>query len=246
MWNSLARRGWTTVDDGLSITSRCGRVSIAQTTEDEQEIWRIQARREPAQQQAWQIDISRTTPAEIVAESAGRLADELARHGAKALQGPGPATPLRRALDRHDWFLDEVFGNSIAVYGSPGEGLDIVQLYQYRLGRNENLQDPDRIAFHLQGGQQPQAFDPTYQGWSIGFHGPVPHILVVHALEAACNPAAVTRSPDQVPPLHRESVRLDTRAQAATTSTRAGDGTFRPTIQQTVAPTPPSPNRRTR
>ncbi|MGW3228596.1 DUF317 domain-containing protein [Kitasatospora sp. NPDC001095] len=227
-------------------TSPCRRVSIEHTTDDQEEVWRLKARTELASDSMWTVDISRRTPAEIVAESMGHLAYDLDRHGDKAIHGPGPATPLKRALHRQDWYLDEVYGNSTAVYGSPGEGLDTIQLYHYKVGRNESAQDPDRVAFHLLAGQQPQAFDPTYQGWFIGFHGSVPHTVVARMLETACNPAPVARSVDQIPQLHRAGVTLISRAQAAKAPTRADDGTFRSATQQAVAPAPPAPTRRTR
>ncbi|GAA2274579.1 hypothetical protein GCM10010430_70730 [Kitasatospora cystarginea] len=245
MWDTLANRGWTQGNDTTTAASPCGRAVITHTTDTlDQQVWRIQARQQPAAAPMWTIDINLRTPAEIVSEITGHLADALAHDGDQALQSPGKPAPLLRALRRQGWVNEGQFA-TITEYRSPGEGLAGAVLWRHRLGRGESEADPQRLAFQLMAGQQPEPSETAYQGWYASFDGPVPHTLVVAVLEATLNPEPVARSADQIPSLHRDDVRLNPRTKAA--KARTADRSTTPATP-TTAPTVPLPaqTRRTR
>ncbi|WP_407916049.1 DUF317 domain-containing protein [Kitasatospora sp. NE20-6] len=75
-------------------SSPCGRMTVARFTDDpDQALWSIQARRTPASDSLWTLEIDCRTPAEIVGAILQHLADDLAHDGAPLLAGPAARNP---------------------------------------------------------------------------------------------------------------------------------------------------------
>ncbi|GJF32669.1 hypothetical protein KNE206_53690 [Kitasatospora sp. NE20-6] len=122
-----------------------------------------------------------------------------------------------------------------------GEGPQGGLLWRYALSPGESAANPDRLAFHLMAGQQPEPFETEYQGWSMEFTGPIPHALVAKAVACTFDLEPVLRHLDQIPSRHRDAVTIVKVVEADGRTAAATARTTRAAIVGPATAPPPKP-----